>query len=67
MARRKTNPIEKTATKLAGGKPIDVHQRADGTLVVIGPLGRKLTFTPEEVSQAQGEDKNTESGGEEAT
>ena len=52
MARRKTNPMDKVVAKLVGGKPMDYQQRPDGTLVVIGPEGRKREFTAEEVRQA---------------
>ncbi|QRN82160.1 hypothetical protein JR338_06840 [Chloroflexota bacterium] len=52
MARRKTNPIEKVAAALVGGTPLDYLQRVDGTLVVIGPEGRKVVFTAAEVRKA---------------
>ena len=52
MARRKTNPIEKVAAALVGGPPLDYAQRADGTLVVIGPNGRKVVFNAAEVRKA---------------
>lgn len=52
MARSKTNPIEKVAAALVGGEPLDYAQRADGTLVVIGPEGRKVVFTAAEVRKA---------------
>ncbi len=51
MARRKSNPIEKAAAQLVGGKPIAVHHRADSTLVVLDEGGRKRTFTPKEVKR----------------
>ncbi len=51
MARRKSNSIEQAAAQLVGGKPIAVHRRADGTLVVLDERGRKRTFTAEEVKR----------------
>ncbi|MBG0770502.1 MAG: hypothetical protein H0S82_02280 [Anaerolineaceae bacterium] len=52
MAHRKTNPMGKVVAKLVGGEPLDYHQRPDGTLVVIGPEGRKWVFTAEELRKA---------------
>lgn len=57
MARRKTNPIEKVAAVLVDGNPLDYAQRADGTLVVIGPEGRKVIFTVAEVRKAVAKEK----------
>jgi hypothetical protein len=51
MARRKPNLIEKAAAQLVGGKPIAVHYRADGTLVVLDERGRKKIFAAEEVKR----------------
>ena len=53
MARRKTSAIERTAEHLLGVTPIAVHRRTDGVLVVLDPQGRKLTFSPAEVGQAE--------------
>lgn len=66
MAPKKANPIDKIAAQLAGGKPIAVSTRADGTLVVLDPRGRKLTFTPEEVARATDPIIRQEGGNEEA-
>jgi len=55
MARRKTYPTAKVAAHLVGGAPLDFAKRADGTLVVIGPAGRKLVFTAEDVRKAAGQ------------
>ena len=52
MARRKTYPIEKVAAHLVGGAPLALTQRADGTLVVIDPDGRKTVFTAAEIRKA---------------
>jgi len=52
VARKKTSSMMKTVSQLVGGVPLDYHQRADGTLVVIDPLGRKLIFTAAEVQKA---------------
>jgi hypothetical protein len=65
MARRKTISIEKTAARLVGGKPINAHYRKDGTLMVLDPQGRKVTFTPEEVAKAEKLDERSKKGNEE--
>jgi len=60
MARRKTYPIGKVAAYLVGGTPLDLTQRADGMLVVIGPDGRKQAFTAAEVRKATSQMKAEE-------
>jgi hypothetical protein len=62
MARRKTISIDRVAAKLVGGKPLATHRRPDGTLVVIGPAGRKRTFTSKQVQQVRRAERQT--GGE---
>ena len=52
MARRKSIAIEKVAARLAGGDPLAWHQREDGSLVVIGPAGRKFVYTAAAVRKA---------------
>lgn len=54
MARRKSIAIAKVAARLAGGEPLDWRQREDGSLVVIGPAGRKLVYSAAEVRKAAG-------------
>lgn len=60
MARRKGDPIGKVAAYLVGGNPLALVQRMNGTLVVIGPDGRKLAFTAAEVRKARNQMKAEE-------
>ncbi len=66
MVRRKSTSIEIITARLVGGSPIAAHRRADGTLVVLDPQGRKLSFTPEEIRQAEKKDEQLENEPEEA-
>jgi len=40
------------AVKLVGGEPMAYKSYEDGSLVVIGPNGKKYKFTKEQVAQA---------------
>lgn len=64
MPRKKTISIERAAELLIGGKPLATHQRPDRTLVVIGPDGKKRTFTAKEVGQARKAEREAKSGGD---
>lgn len=43
---------EKIAAALVGGTPLAYKTYPDGSLVVIGPTGKKCKFTPAQVVQA---------------
>jgi len=63
MPRKKTPDTGSLAAKLVGGRPLDFHLRKDGSLVVIGPEGRKYRFTAAQVRAAQDADRQTTSPG----
>jgi hypothetical protein len=57
MAGKASDKGKSIAVKLVGGKPLACKLREDGSLVVIGPDGRKAKFTAEQVrAAAQTED-----------
>ncbi|MCB2210188.1 hypothetical protein KQH62_04780 [bacterium] len=64
MPRKKSIPIDRVAEILVGGKPLATHLRADRTLVVIGPTGKKFTFSAKAVAQARKAEREAEPGGE---
>jgi hypothetical protein len=47
------------AIKLVGGEPMDYKSYDDGSLVVIGPAGKKYKFSKEQVAQAAAPQKKT--------
>ncbi len=53
MTRKQRMQIKTIARRLVKGKPLAYALREDGTLVVIGPAGRKYLFDAEQVRAAQ--------------